>query len=71
MECNGMSRSKDERIKMKMGRSPRPEWWRPKRMPVRVKQGLKWGYTLAESKSILLDFRARAGSNSGYLFFLL
>jgi hypothetical protein len=37
MEWNGMSRSKDERIKMKMGRSPRPEWWRPKRIPVRVK----------------------------------
>jgi hypothetical protein len=55
-------RSKSERIKLKMGRSPSSGWRRTKRgQRVRVRARGKGEYTGASAKSILMEFRARAG----------
>jgi hypothetical protein len=49
-------------VDLKMGRSPSTREGKTKRGLGKGTRRVKRGYTLAKSKSILLDFRARAGS---------
>jgi hypothetical protein len=66
VERSGTSRSKRERIKIIMGRSPSPVERRTKKVLVEPREWGKQKY----SETILLLSRARAGFTR-YIFFLL
>jgi hypothetical protein len=63
-----VSRSKSERIKVKMERSSNAGWGSIKSIACRPRRK-EIGRILLLRKSILLDFRARAGLTKRYLFF--